>query len=143
MLKRHNNPQYSCPLLDVSVSGSQWISAASPSLSHLIRANARRVSHPTKENKTLWDAMDDKGPYTNGALDNFAAMNEKQEYGKSKHEELPIDTLGSGSDFTVFLQRLGVASMDQSFAATPSDPVSVILSVILWGVTSYKTHTTL
>jgi len=67
--------------------------------------------------------MDDQGPYTDGALGNYAVMNEKQAYGKAKHEDLPVVPLGSGSDFTVFLQRLGVASMDQSFAGTPSDPV--------------------
>lgn len=34
-----------------------------------------------------------------------------------------VRPLGSGSDFTVFLQRLGVASSDQSFALTPTDAV--------------------
>lgn len=37
--------------------------------------------------------------------------------------ELDIPALGSGSDFTVFLQRLGVASMDQGFGGSPSDGV--------------------
>ncbi|KAJ3997951.1 Zn-dependent exopeptidase [Lentinula boryana] len=32
-----------------------------------------------------------------------------------------IGPMGSGSDFTVFLQRLGVASSDQGFAGTPYD----------------------
>lgn len=34
-----------------------------------------------------------------------------------------IEALGSGSDFTVFLQRLGIASTDFSFRATRHDPV--------------------
>ncbi|WFC97420.1 glutamate carboxypeptidase II [Malassezia yamatoensis] len=34
-----------------------------------------------------------------------------------------IGALGSGSDFTVFLQRLGVASLDVSYARTVGDPV--------------------
>lgn len=34
-----------------------------------------------------------------------------------------IGALGSGSDFTVFLQRLGIASTDVSFSATHTDPV--------------------
>ncbi|KAF9068546.1 hypothetical protein BDP27DRAFT_1421735 [Rhodocollybia butyracea] len=32
-----------------------------------------------------------------------------------------VEPMGSGSDFTVFLQRLGVASSDQSFVTTPYD----------------------
>jgi N-acetylated-alpha-linked acidic dipeptidase len=32
-----------------------------------------------------------------------------------------ISALGSGSDYTVFLQRLGIASMDQGFGVTPFD----------------------
>lgn len=34
-----------------------------------------------------------------------------------------IGPLGSGSDFTVFLQRLGIASSDMNFARGPTDPV--------------------
>ncbi|WFD35125.1 glutamate carboxypeptidase II [Malassezia cuniculi] len=34
-----------------------------------------------------------------------------------------INALGSGSDFTVFLQRLGIAATDMSFRATHRDPV--------------------
>ncbi|WFC97062.1 glutamate carboxypeptidase II [Malassezia brasiliensis] len=34
-----------------------------------------------------------------------------------------IEALGSGSDFTVFLQRLGIASLDMSYRRTRGDPV--------------------
>jgi len=48
-------------------------------------------------------------------------------YAASEMKRQALDTgiapLGSGSDFTVFLQHLGVASMDQSFLSTPSDAV--------------------
>jgi len=39
--------------LNVSVSGSRWAAAASPSLAHLIRQTAQDVPHPTKPDKTL------------------------------------------------------------------------------------------
>lgn len=34
-----------------------------------------------------------------------------------------LPPLGSGSDFTVFLQRLGIASSDTGFGGTPQDAV--------------------
>jgi N-acetylated-alpha-linked acidic dipeptidase len=103
-----------------------WNSAASPSLSHLIRNNALKIPHPTKANKTLWDARKDEGSFKAGEFEGeFTIMNEKQEYAKSRAEDLEIGVLGSGSDYTVFLQRLGVASMDQGFGFAQFDPVYV------------------
>ncbi|KAH9045256.1 Zn-dependent exopeptidase [Lactarius pseudohatsudake] len=80
--------------LDSSVSGSKFGAAGSPSLAHFIRKTAEDLPHPTDPKRTLWDATADRWP------------------------------LGSGSDYTVFLQRLGVASMDSGgFTSTLSDPV--------------------
>ncbi|KAJ3551654.1 hypothetical protein NM688_g4581 [Phlebia brevispora] len=105
--------------LDVSVTGSQWHAAASPSLAHLIRKSALEIPHPTIHGKTLWDAQFDNGPYHEGEMDaEFAAQ-----YTASHPEDTGIPPLGSGSDFTAFLQRIGIASMDQSFFGTPHDAV--------------------
>jgi N-acetylated-alpha-linked acidic dipeptidase len=113
--------------VDVSVSGSRWQSSASPSLAHLIRANALEVPHPTAANKTLWDARTDNGPFTQGPADAdfMASWNKKQneQLRVMGGDQLGVPPLGSGSDFTVFLQRLGVASMDQGFGYTPTDGV--------------------
>ncbi|KAI0353024.1 Zn-dependent exopeptidase [Trametes cingulata] len=109
--------------LDVSVAGSQWGARGSPSLAHVIRAAALDVAHPTDPARTLWDAREDEGPFE-GAWDaEFAEMYRGERVGVERRgkEEVGIPPLGSGSDFTPFLQRLGVASMDQGFGGTPND----------------------
>ncbi|EIW61691.1 Zn-dependent exopeptidase [Trametes versicolor FP-101664 SS1] len=110
--------------LDVSSSGTVWNAGGSPSLAHLIRAAALAVPHPTDPSKTLWDARKDSGPFE-GALDpEFAEMYEAEQHVRAARQgkdEVGIPALGSGSDFTPFLQRLGVASMDQGFGGTPND----------------------
>ncbi|KAG1854106.1 Zn-dependent exopeptidase [Suillus tomentosus] len=102
--------------VDVSVSGSRWSTSASPSLAHLIQRSARDVPHPTDAQKTLWDAHFDVGPYEGPVDAEFARM-----WDKMTSDEPRIGPLGSGSDYTVFLQRLGVASSDQGFGNTPTD----------------------
>ncbi|KIM91172.1 hypothetical protein PILCRDRAFT_1366 [Piloderma croceum F 1598] len=108
--------------LDSSVAGSRWMASASPSLAHLIRQTAQDVPHPTQPGKTLWDARDDEGPFEGIGDEEFMASYAASEL-KRHTLDIGIEPLGSGSDFTVFLQHLGVASMDQSFAPTPSDAV--------------------
>jgi N-acetylated-alpha-linked acidic dipeptidase len=92
---------------DVSVAGSRWVAAASPSLAHLIRQTAQDVPHPTKPGKTLWDARNDDGPFEGIGDEEFMAS-----YAAAELKKQALDTgiapLGSGSDFTVFLQHLGV-----------------------------------
>ncbi|KAG1727082.1 Zn-dependent exopeptidase [Suillus paluster] len=102
--------------VDVSVGGSRWDAGASPSLTHLIQRSAQDVPHPTDAQKTLWDARFDVGPY-NGPVDAGFARMWDEKTSNAPH----IDPLGSGSDYTVFLQRLGVASSDQGFGMTPTD----------------------
>ena len=95
---------------DVSVSGSQWHSSASPSLAHLIRKSAQEVPHPTIFGKTLWDARLDDGPYHQGEMDaEFASLYEAST-NRRKAADTGIPALGSGSDFTAYLQHLGVRS---------------------------------
>ncbi|KDQ64377.1 hypothetical protein JAAARDRAFT_27999 [Jaapia argillacea MUCL 33604] len=108
--------------VDVSVSGSSWGASASPSLAHFIQQTAKEIPHPTIPGKTLWDARDDKGPYTGPADEGFLALYE--ETWKAKQAaSTGVSPLGSGSDYTVFLQVLGIASSDQGFGQTPSDAV--------------------
>ncbi|KAH9077021.1 Zn-dependent exopeptidase [Lactarius deliciosus] len=79
------------------------------------------LPHPTDPKRTLWDATADRGQL-------FGENNDVDSLGttvKTKAmESIGIRPLGSGSDYTVFLQRLGVASMDSGgFTSTLSDPV--------------------
>ncbi|KAG6857098.1 hypothetical protein H0H87_009659 [Tephrocybe sp. NHM501043] len=108
---------------DTSSSGSRFNSGASPSLANLIKDTALEIPHPTEEGKTLWDARDDEGPFQATSMDTEFLKSyqaSKRDYHASK---TGIRPLGSGSDYTVFLQRLGVASSDEGFGTTPSDAV--------------------
>ena len=94
--------------IDVSVAGSQWIAASSPALAPLIVETAKEIPHPTKVGKTLWDAREDTGPYKGEVDPGFGALyNASQRQGRASYTG--IDPMGSGSDFTVFLQRIGVS----------------------------------
>ncbi|KAF8591491.1 Zn-dependent exopeptidase [Ramaria rubella] len=107
--------------MDVAVMGSRFGAQASPSLAYLIRQAADEVPHPTRVGSSLWDATADKGPFTGPADAAVVAIAEAKE--KMVETGLGVTPLGSGSDFTVFLQRLGIASSDGGFAATLSDAV--------------------
>ncbi|EMD40947.1 hypothetical protein CERSUDRAFT_111521 [Gelatoporia subvermispora B] len=104
---------------DVSSSGSGWNVGASPSLAHLIRKAAQDVPHPNTPGKSLWDARDDEGPFYGPADPDFMAT--YAESRKRRATDTGISPLGSGSDYTPFLQRLGIASMDEGFGQTSSD----------------------
>ncbi|KAG2013796.1 hypothetical protein CC2G_010666 [Coprinopsis cinerea AmutBmut pab1-1] len=112
--------------VDVSVDGSRFNVGASPSLALLIKRTAQDILHPTDSNRTLWDARNDEGPYKGfnaSSVDpDFGRMYEADE-AERKSIATGVTSLGSGSDYTVFLQRIGVASSDQGFGPTPSDPV--------------------
>lgn len=84
--------------LDVAVSGTRFSAGASPSLNHLIRNVTKRVPHPQHDDKSVFDVWES----ANGAH---------------------INTLGTGSDYTVFIDHLGIPSLDFGFSPGPGDPV--------------------
>jgi N-acetylated-alpha-linked acidic dipeptidase len=91
---------------DISVAGSRFNAAASPLLAHLIRQTALRVPHPSTPGKSMWDARNDEGPFEGPSDPGFAAA----QHGRDALET-GVYPLGSGSDFTVFLQRLGARNL--------------------------------
>ncbi|KAI1796222.1 Zn-dependent exopeptidase [Ganoderma leucocontextum] len=105
--------------IDVSSAGSRWSAGGSPSLAHLIRGAALDVPHPTDPSRTLWDARRDVGPFS--GLAHPEAVERFLEQNVIAQSDLGVHPLGSGSDYTPFLQRLGIASMDQGFGGTPTD----------------------
>ncbi|KAI0796916.1 Zn-dependent exopeptidase [Abortiporus biennis] len=107
--------------LDSSVSGSHFGAGASPSLAHLVRNAAESVPHPTKEGKTLWDARKDTGVLFGENVDEEVFQMYQAEL--QNVDSVGVSPLGSGSDFTVFLQRIGVASANGGFGSTLHDPV--------------------
>jgi hypothetical protein len=102
--------------VDISVAGSRWTASASPSLAHIFKKAALDIPHPTIPGKTLWDTREDDGPYK-GSIDGLSPLpaidaEYLATYELTEKRRRALDTgilpLGSGSDFTVFLQRLGV-----------------------------------
>ncbi|KAL0562737.1 Vacuolar protein sorting-associated protein 70, partial [Marasmius crinis-equi] len=111
--------------VDVSSSGSQWTALGSPSIAHLVKRTAQDVPHPNAEGRSLWDARKDDGPFVglNGSarVDLEFIHDHECKKAESLASSTGVGPLGSGSDYTVFLQRLGVASTDQAFVQTPHD----------------------
>jgi N-acetylated-alpha-linked acidic dipeptidase len=82
---------------------------ASPSLAPLIRETAKRVPHPTLDGRTLWDARTDRGKfYGNLSSEDIERVNAEVDAEITGNELSSVRPLGSGSDYTVFLQRIGV-----------------------------------
>ena len=108
-------------LTDSSVSGSRFGLSASPSLAHLVRGAALDIPHPTKPGLTLWDATKDKGILTGQVKEEVKAIYEAES--QQAGDLSRVNALGSGSDYTVFLQRIGVASTNGGFGSTLQDPV--------------------
>jgi len=89
---------------------------ASPSLAHLVRETAKIVPHPTAAGSTLWDARNDRGKlYGNLSDEAIVQINAEMDSEISDNGLSSVRPLGSGSDFTVFLQRIGVRLSDNSF----------------------------
>jgi N-acetylated-alpha-linked acidic dipeptidase len=95
--------------VDVAVSGPNFGASSVPSMWKLIWAAAQDVRDP-KTGKSIYDAW-------HGRL--RADLSESELYdanGNEKPASAPkIGALGSGSDYTPFLQHLGVPSLDMGF----------------------------
>lgn len=86
--------------------------SASPSLAHFVRRTAEKVPHPTKPGLTLWDAGKDNGVLYGDKLDEEVLKMYQEELQAA--DSLGVGPLGSGSDYTVFLQRIGVSDRIRS-----------------------------
>lgn len=94
--------------LDTAVAGSRFRANASPLLAHLLRRTTEDIPHPTDPKRTLWDATTDRGQLF-GEYDDIDSLGTEVE--TQAADSVGIRPLGSGSDYTVFLQRLGVQFM--------------------------------
>lgn len=85
--------------VDVAVSGHDFKSGASPSLNALLRDVTKRITYSSSEKRqTLYDHW-------------------------KETDNARISTLGSGSDYTVFIDHLGIPSIDFGFTGGKNDPV--------------------
>ncbi|HXC69989.1 MAG TPA: M28 family metallopeptidase [Pyrinomonadaceae bacterium] len=87
--------------MDVAVSGANFSASSVPSLWKLIRATSRDVTDP-KTGKSVYQQWQD-----------HARENRPEDDENTR--EARIGALGSGSDYTPFLQHLGIASTDMGF----------------------------
>lgn len=84
-----------------------WFGASgSHSLEHFINDVARSVNDP-KRKKSLWEAMHAR------RLEQARSDEERNEL--HKRADLRISALGSGSDYTAFIDHLGIASLNIGF----------------------------
>ncbi|MGA7558450.1 MAG: M28 family metallopeptidase [Terriglobales bacterium] len=94
--------------MDVAVSGKKFGASGVPSLKEFIREIAKTV--PSPQGGTVYDAWKkSSAPNAEG--------NRSQETSyrpNAAQNDVPVGDLGSGSDYTVFLQHLGVPSTDIS-----------------------------
>jgi N-acetylated-alpha-linked acidic dipeptidase len=86
--------------LDVAVSGHNFKGSASPQLNSLLREVTKRVTYPSRSDEKS-QSVYDHWKETSGAR---------------------ISTLGSGSDYSVFLDHLGIPSLDFGFTGGHGDP---------------------
>jgi N-acetylated-alpha-linked acidic dipeptidase len=87
--------------LDVAVSGPHFSASSVPSLWKVMRAATMDVKDP-KTGKTIYQQWQDHA-------------REGRAEGDQSNTEARIGALGSGSDYTPFLQHLGIASTDMGF----------------------------
>ncbi|KAJ6628907.1 hypothetical protein B0H10DRAFT_1940270 [Mycena sp. CBHHK59/15] len=106
---------------DSSVSGSRFGANGSPSLSHFIRETAQEIPHPTSPGRDLWSARQDMGIYGGEIMDAESAA--VRQSANAMADSVGVGPLGSGSDYTAFLQMIGVASSDAGFGGTEHDAV--------------------
>lgn len=95
--------------MDVAVSGPNFGASSVPSMWKLIHAAAEEVRDP-KTGRSVYEAWKDRAWENTSEADRYDAE------GNPKPVPAPrIGALGSGSDYTPFLQHLGVPSLDMGF----------------------------
>jgi len=97
--------------MDVAVSGPKFTASSVPSLKQFIRDIAMSV--PSPQGGTVYDAwLKANQPGTQGANPAGSFMGPPHPPAAQSRPDAPVGDLGSGSDYTAFLQHLGVPSSD-------------------------------
>ncbi|HEY1249753.1 MAG TPA: M28 family metallopeptidase [Thermoanaerobaculia bacterium] len=97
-----------CINVDEAAHGTQFSPAATPLLFETIREVARDLPDPAggRPDRSLADAWKESG--AGGGISGYSSL-------AGARDALPVGVLGSGSDYTVFFNRLGIASADLTF----------------------------
>jgi N-acetylated-alpha-linked acidic dipeptidase len=95
--------------MDVAVAGKKFGASGVPTLKEFIREIAKAV--PSPAGGTVYDEWKKTSqPSADGVHENSTLRPPPA----APHSDVPVGDLGSGSDYTVFLQHLGVPSTDVS-----------------------------
>ncbi|KAK4051543.1 Vacuolar protein sorting-associated protein 70 [Microbotryomycetes sp. JL201] len=96
--------------IDVGAAGSHYDLRASPSMADLLRTVSDMVEDPARPGQSLRDR---------------ARLDKKNSTGLAnvRANDLDVGALGSGSDFTVMIQRIGLASANIGFQRASKDAV--------------------
>src|SRR5579872_325585 len=105
--------------MDVGVSGIKFGSSAVPSLKQFIRDIAKAV--PSPKGGTVYDVWQK----TESGMSSEQASDSRHRPAAVVKNDVPVGDLGSGSDYSVFQQHLGVPSSD----ITSSGPYGIYHSV--------------
>lgn len=96
---------------DVAVIGPNFGASAVPSLKQFIREVTKSV--PSPKGGTVYDQWRATGGKRNGQqISNAEVAGMPRRTGNAPAADVTVGDLGSGSDYTVFLQNLGIASTD-------------------------------
>jgi len=100
--------------MDVAVSGPKFVASSVPSLKQFLRDVARAV--PGAKGGTVYDAWQKSSrPEPDNAQTPTEAIGDSRRSPQAQvNQDVPVGDLGSGSDYTVFLQHVGVPSTDVS-----------------------------
>ena len=100
--------------MDVAVSGPKFGAASVPSLKQFLREVAKSV--PAPKGGTVYDSWrKENQPGAESAQSPTEAIGDGKRIPAAQSKaDVPVGDLGSGSDYTVFLQHLGVPSADVS-----------------------------
>jgi N-acetylated-alpha-linked acidic dipeptidase len=97
--------------MDVAVSGKRFGASAVPGLKEFIREITKAV--PSPQGGTVYDAWKKANQPKEGSSHAQESSGSASRMPVSGiHSDAPVGDLGSGSDYTVFLQHLGVPSTD-------------------------------
>lgn len=110
--------------MDVAVSGPKFGASAVPSLKQFVRDLTKAV--PSPKGGTVYDQWSKANQPAAQVVTPSEAIGDSSRLPQAQvNKDVPVGDLGSGSDYTVFLQRLGVPSTDVS----SSGPYGVYHSV--------------
>ncbi len=96
---------------DVGVTGPNFTASASPSLNDLIRAATRQVPDPDT-GESVYEAWAEHSSAGRTELSGVA----RETAGARTSGEAPVGTLGSGSDYSAFLDFAGIPAVDLAFS---------------------------